>query len=205
MVKPREEGRTGGTAVQERSDERDTAMTGEGNGSSRTGPGRALSRWPAALLAGSPASPWELMRRMTEEMDQLFESLGGRRATPAGRQRGGMELGTAAPLLVPHIEVQQRGNELVVKADLPGLRPEDINVEVDGGMLTISGERRQEQREEQEGFIRSEVSYGTFYRTIPLPDGADEERVAATFRNGVLEVTIPVSERQQGRRIQVKS
>ena len=205
MAKPREEGRTGGTAVQERSDQRDTAMAGEGNGSSRTEPGRALSRWPAALLAGSPASPWELMRRMSEEMDQLFESLGGRRATPAGRQRGGMELGTAAPLLVPHIDVQQRGNELVVKADLPGLRPEDINVAVDRGVLTISGERRQEEREEREGFIRSEVRYGTFYRTIPLPDGADEERVAATFRNGVLEITIPVSERQQGRRIQVKS
>jgi HSP20 family protein len=205
MAKPREEGRTGGTAVQERTDQRDTAMAGEGNGSSRTEPGRALSRWPAALLAGSPASPWELMRRMSEEMDQLFESLGGRRATPAGRQRGGMELGTAAPLLVPHIDVQQRGNELVVKADLPGLRPEDINVAVDRGVLTISGERRQEEREEREGFIRSEVSYGTFYRTIPLPDGADEERVAATFRNGVLEITIPVSERQQGRRIQVKS
>jgi HSP20 family protein len=205
MAKPKEEGRTGGTAVQERTDQRDTAMAGEGNGSSRTEPGRALSRWPAALLAGSPASPWELMRRMSEEMDQLFESLGGRRATPAGRQRGGMELGTAAPLLVPHIEVQQRGNELVVKADLPGLRPEDVNVAVDRGVLTISGERRQEEREEREGFIRSEVSYGTFYRTIPLPDGADEERVAATFRNGVLEVTIPVSERQQGRRVQVKS
>ena len=205
MAKPREEGRTGGTAVQERTDQRDTAMAGEGNGSSRTEPGRALSRWPAALLAGSPASPWELMRRMSEEMDQLFESLGGRRATPAGRQRGGMELGTAAPLLVPHIDVQQRGNELVVKADLPGLRPEDINVAVDRGVLTISGERRQEEREEREGFIRSEISYGTFYRTIPLPDGADEERVAATFRNGVLEVTIPVSERQQGRRVQVKS
>jgi HSP20 family protein len=205
MAKPREEGRTGGTAVQERTDQRDTAMAGEGNGSSRTEPGRALSRWPAALLAGSPASPWELMRRMSEEMDQLFESLGGRRATPAGRQRGGMELGTAAPLFVPHIDVQQRGNELVVKADLPGLRPEDVNVSVDRGILTISGERRREEREEREGFIRSEVSYGTFYRTIPLPDGADEGRVAATFRNGVLEVTIPVSERQQGRQIQVKS
>lgn len=205
MAKPKEEGRTGGTAVQERTDQRDTATAGEGNGSSRTEPGRALSRWPAALLAGSPASPWELMRRMSEEMDQLFESLGGRRATPAGRQRGGMELGTAAPLLVPHIDVQQRGNELVVKADLPGLRPEEINVSVDRGVLTISGERRREEREEREGFIRSEVSYGTFYRTIPLPDGADEERVAATFRNGVLEVTIPVSERQPGRPIQVKS
>lgn len=205
MARNREESRAGGTAVEERSNQENAVTRREGNGSSRAEPGRALSRWPAALLAGSPASPWELMRRMSEEMDQLFESLGGRRATPAGRQRGGMELGTAAPLLVPHIEVQQRGNELVVKADLPGLRPEDINVAVDRGVLTISGERRQEEREEREGFIRSEISYGTFYRTIPLPDGADEGRVAATFRNGVLEITIPVSEREAGRKVQVQS
>jgi HSP20 family protein len=141
---------------------------------------------------------------MSEEMNQLFESIGGTGSAPA-RQPGSSEFGIAAPLLVPHIEVQQRGNELVVRADLPGLRPEDINVTVDRGLLTISGERRQEDREEREGFIRSEVSYGTFLRTIPLPDGADESRVAATFRNGVLEITIPVSEREQGRKVQVQS
>jgi HSP20 family protein len=117
------------------------------------------------------------MRRMSEEMNQL----------------------------VPRIEVEQRGGDLVVRADLPGLKAEDINVTVDRGMLTISGERRQENREEREGFIRSEVSYGTFYRTIPLPEGADENRVEATFRNGVLEITIPLSEREQGRKVQVQS
>jgi HSP20 family protein len=72
-------------------------------------------------------------------------------------------------------------------------------------VLAISGERREENREEGEGFIRSEVSYGTFFRTIPLPEGADENRVAATFRNGVLEISIPVSDREQGRRVKVQS
>jgi len=202
MAKSREEGQTGGTAVQERP-ERNAAASREGNGSTRTERGRSLTRFPA-FLAGTPASPWELMRRMSEEMNQLFESIGGTGSAPA-RQPGSSEFGIAAPLLVPHIEVQQRGNELVVRADLPGLRPEDINVTVDRGLLTISGERRQEDREEREGFIRSEVSYGTFLRTIPLPDGADESRVAATFRNGVLGITIPVSEREQGRKVQVQS
>jgi len=117
------------------------------------------------------------MRRMSEEMNQL----------------------------VPHIEVEQRGGDLVVRADLPGSAAEDINVTVDRGRLIISGERRQENREEREGFIRSEISYGTFYRTIPLPEGADENRIAATFRDGVLEITIPVSERDQGRKVQVQS
>ena len=174
MARNREESRSGGTAVAERSNQENAVAPREGNGSHRREPQRSLARWPS-LLAG--ASPWELMRRMSEEMNQL----------------------------VPRIEVEQRGGDLVVRADLPGLKAEDINVTVDRGMLTLSGERRQENREEREGFIRSEVSYGTFYRTIPLPEGADENRVAATFRNGVLEITIPVSEREQGRKVQVQS
>jgi HSP20 family protein len=144
------------------------------------------------------------MRRMSEEMNQLFQSLGGGGTAPA-RQPGSSEFGTAAAMLVPHIEVEQRGSDLVVRADLPGLKADDINISVDRGMLTISGERRQEHREEREGFIRSEIRYGTFYRAIPLPEGADENRVAATFRDGVLEITIPVSEPEQGRKVQVQS
>jgi HSP20 family protein len=203
MARGREESRSGGTAVEERPDQEHAVARREGNGSSRGEGQRSLTRWPS-LLAGSPASPWELMRRMSEEMNQLFESLGGARTAPA-RQPGSSEFGMAAPMLVPHIEVEQRGNDLVVRVDLPGLQAEDITISVDRGMLTISGERRQENREEREGFIRSEISYGTFYRTIPLPEGADENRVAATFRNGVLEITIPVSEREQGRKVQVQS
>ena len=176
MARNREESRSGGTAVAERSSQENAAAPREGNGSRRGETQRSLTRWPA-LLAGSAASPWELMRRMSEEMNQL----------------------------VPRIEVEQRGGDLVVRADLPGLKAEDINISVDRGMLTISGERQQENREEQEGFIRSEVSYGTFYRTIPLPEGADENRVAATFRDGVLEITIPVSEREHRRKVQVQS
>jgi HSP20 family protein len=144
------------------------------------------------------------MRRMSEEMNQLFESLGGT-GRAAGRQPGGSEAGIAPPTVVPHIEVEQRGNDMVVRADLPGLTAEEIDVSVENGVLTISGERRLENREEREGVVRSEVTYGTFYRTIPLPSGADENRVSATFRNGVLEITIPVSEREQGRRVQVQS
>jgi len=200
--------------VQERPEQALSGAAAEGNGATETGTSRAVTRWPA-LLAGVPASPWELMRRMSEEMNQLFESLGGSGAglpqlgqsTPTtGRQaRTGGELGLASPVLVPHIEVQQRPGELVVRADMPGLRPEDINVTVDNGALTISGERREQHREEREDFIRSEVSYGTFFRTIPLPEGADENRVSAILRNGVLEITVPVADREQGRRVKVHS
>ena len=170
------------TAVQERPEQPLSGAAAEGNGATETGTRRAVNRWPA-LLAGVPTSPWELMRRMSEEMNQL--------ASPA--------------VLAPHIEVQQRSGELVVRADMPGLRPEDINVTVDNGALTISGERREQHREEREDFIRSEVSYGTFFRTIPLPEGADENRVSAILRNGVLEITVPVLDREQGRRVKVQS
>jgi HSP20 family protein len=219
MAKHREgngQTRSGGTAVQDRPEQPDTtAATKTGNGGTASSSRRTPARWPA-LMGGMPASPWELMRRMSEEMNQLFETLGGtgsglaqlgQTAPAAGRQSGaGGDLGVATPpILVPHIEVQQRRGELVVRADMPGLRPEDINVTVDHGVLAISGERREKHREEREGFIRSEVSYGTFFRTIPLPEGVDENRVSATFRNGVLEITIPVSDREQGRRVKVQS
>ena len=218
MVKQRDEGGATGTATEKRREPQSApAPAKSGNGSSETGSRKLLTRWPALLGGGGmPASPWELMRRMSEEMGQLFESLGGTRAGLAplpqsGRvARGrpgdtGSDVGFGGPMLVvPHIELEQRRDALVVRADLPGLTPEDINVAVDHGVLTISGERRQENREERDGFIRSELSYGSFFRTVPLPEGADESRVSAVFRNGVLEITIPVSGQQQGRRVTVR-
>jgi HSP20 family protein len=220
MAKQREgNGQTGSgsTAVQDRPERPETTtVTPAGAGGTGAGGRTATARWPA-LMGGMPASPWDLMRRMSEEMNQLFQSLGGTgggglaqlgQTAPATRRQSGAggDLDLAVPpILVPHIEVQQRRGELVVRADMPGLRPEDINVTVDHGVLTISGERQEEHREERDGFVRSEVAYGTFFRTIPLPEGADENRVAATFRNGVLEIRIPVSDREQGRRVKVQS
>jgi HSP20 family protein len=104
----------------------------------------------------------------------------------------------------PQIEVAQRGDEIVVRADLPGLTRDDVDIEVDQGILSISGERRQESRDEREGFIRSERSYGTFFRAIPLPETVNPDDISATFRNGVLEVSIPVPEDQQRRRRRVE-
>ena len=152
-----------------------------------------------------PASPWELMRRMSEEMDQLWETFGGRRRGGLAAGLSGTGPGLGLGTLVPQIEVVQRKDALVVRADLPGISPEDVNLSVDNGVLTISGERKQETSEEQEGFLRSERVYGTFYRTVPLPDGADEEKVDATFTDGVLEVTVPVTARERGRKVKIRT
>jgi HSP20 family protein len=158
---------------------------------------------PPSLLSGAFISnPFGFMRRMSEEMNRIFESAG---VGGTLGQLGGSEQATLATWMPP-IEVQQKDNELVVRADLPGLKREDVSIEVDDGVLTLSGERRQESREEREGFYRSERSYGSFYRAIPLPEGANEDDISATFGDGVLEVHVPVPEQQQrrGRKIEIK-
>lgn len=105
----------------------------------------------------------------------------------------------------PQVEVLQRGNNLVLRADLPGLRREDVHLEVDDGMLTISGERRYESESEGEGLYHSERSYGRFSRSIPLPPGTDGDSIEARFSDGVLEVTLPLpQERSRARRIEIR-
>ncbi len=206
MATHREKHDGGTTAVAEPQDRNRFSEEGgqskERGGAISTRP--ASAGLPALLYGGAPGSPWEMMRRMSEEIDRLLGSLGTGLTTgrPGTTPTRGF---TGPPMLLPQIEVIQRQGALVVRADLPGLKSEDINVRVDDGMLTISGERRQEQKQEREGFVQSEVTYGTFYRTIPLPSGADENRISATFRNGVLEVTVPLSERERGRQVKVQS
>jgi HSP20 family protein len=157
---------------------------------------------PGQLSGAFMSNPFGFMRRMSEEMNRIFESAGlGGAIAPVG----GMEQASMATWM-PQIEVRQKGNEFVVRADLPGLKREDVSVEVDDGILTLSGERRQESSEEHEGFYRSERSYGSFYRAIPIPEGVNEEEISATFGDGVLEVHVPVPAGQQrrGRKVEIK-
>ena len=108
-------------------------------------------------------------------------------------------------MFMPQIEVAQRGNQLVVHADLPGLSKDDVHIDVTNDGLIISGERRQQHEDRQEGYYRSERSYGSFRRLIPLPETANIEGATATFNNGVLEITIPNEQQQpRGRRIEIQ-
>jgi HSP20 family protein len=105
----------------------------------------------------------------------------------------------------PAIEAFQRGSEFVVRADVPGLSRDDLTVEVGDDALTIRGERKYDHEEEREGVYRSERSYGSFYRVVPLPEGAMGESAKANFKDGVLEVVIPApsQEVRRGRRIEI--
>jgi HSP20 family protein len=140
-----------------------------------------------------------MIRRMMEDTDRIFEELG----LGASLRRGEAQ-GAAESFWLPQIEVAQRGDQLVVRADLPGLDEGDIELSILDDALVIEGERRLEREETREGLYRSERRYGRFRRVVPLPDGVDPDTVSATFHNGVLEVRLSVPEqRREGRRIEI--
>jgi HSP20 family protein len=136
------------------------------------------------------ASPFELMRRFSEDMDRLFEGVGPR--------WGAMPEESA--LWSPPVEVSEEEGQFVVCAELPGLRKEDVKVELTPHGLMITGERKRDREERREGFYRSERSYGTFSRTIPIPEEANLEQAKATFENGILKVSLPIPESKRQRR-----
>jgi HSP20 family protein len=146
------------------------------------------------------AGPFSLMRRFSEDMDRMFEGFFGH--SPFSAEPFGSFLQSTR---WPEIEVHQEGNRWVVQADVPGLRREDVNVEVRDDQLMISGERRNQSERNEGRYYRSERSYGTFTRTIPLPEGANVESASASFENGVLRIELEVPEQQQrSRRIEVR-
>jgi len=144
-------------------------------------------------------------------MDRIFDEFGFGRGwiqprtsrDLTGRSIG--RLGAGFENWAPPIEVFQRGNELVVRADLPGMRKDDISVDVTDEGITISGERKQEHEEERGGVYRSERSYGSFCRIVPLPQGAIADQAKASFKDGVLEVVMPAPPDQvtRGRRLEI--
>lgn len=146
------------------------------------------------------------LEQLVEEMDRVFDDFGFSRAWPWARfgsswpgmaQRSGER---TAMNWSPDVEIIHRKDELVVRADLPGLSKGDIKVDVTEDQVTIQGERKHEQHDEHEGIYRSERSYGTFYRTIPLPPGTIADQAKANFHDGVLEITMPAPPESTRRR-----
>jgi HSP20 family protein len=121
-------------------------------------------------------SPFALMREFAHEMDRLFKE--------------GPKFET--DLFVPAIDVKATDEALVVTADLPGLKKEEIKIEVTEKSLVIEGERKIEEKEEKPGFHKIERAYGKFYREIPLPEGAKIDLAKADLTNGVLTVAVPI-------------
>lgn len=131
-------------------------------------------------------NPFSLMRRMSEELDRVFGE---------SNERGQRER-----TWTPSVEVMQREDNFVVRAELPGLNLEDVKLEITDDAIVLEGERKDEREENKGGLHVTERRYGRFYRAIPLPDGAKTDDVRAKFENGVLEVTVPTEARRSKRR-----
>jgi HSP20 family protein len=125
----------------------------------------------------------------TRELDRVFDAFFGQ--TEQARR------------WVPPVDLVEAEDHFVLKADLPGLSEGDVNIEVQDGTLTISGERKAEHEQREKGWYRIERSFGHFSRSLTLPDGVDPDRIAASFNTGVLEIRIPKPEERKPRRIAI--
>jgi HSP20 family protein len=127
----------------------------------------------------------------TREIDRVFDAFFGQ--SDQGRR------------WVPPMDLVEVEDHFVLRADLPGLSEGDVNIEVQDAALTISGERKAEHEQREKGWYRIERSFGSFSRSLTLPDGVDPERIEASFSDGVLEVRIPKPEERKPRRISISS
>lgn len=154
----------------------------------------------APIASFASLAPFSMMSQFAEEMERIFEDFGlghnwlGQRFRPAGSETGHVAIWS------PQMEIFERGGQFIVRADLPGLTKDDVKVDISEDALTIQGERKLEHEEDREGFHRSERSYGSFYRSIPLPEGINGEEAKANFKDGVLEISIPAPQHQSRHR-----
>jgi HSP20 family protein len=163
-------------------------------------PTRQERRLVRSTPLGLGGGPFRSLQRFADEMDRLFDDFGLGRWGTAPQWRG-----APSELWAPDIEVFQKDDQLVIKADLPGLSKDEVSVDITDDSVTIEGERKAEREDEREGYYRSERSYGSFRRVISLPEGAITDQAKATFRNGVLEVTLPAppAAATKGRRLEI--
>ena len=130
-------------------------------------------------------SPFRGFYDAQSEVDQLFNEMLGGLSRRRGRQ-GGQQLSQWAPAM----DVLTKDGDLVIRAELPGVKLEDVDITLQNGVLTISGEHKADQEEERGGYHVRERRYGSFRRSMTLPEGVDESKIHARFEDGVLEVTV---------------
>lgn len=147
-----------------------------------------------ALVRWEPAREFSSLQN---EMNRLFSTFFD---TPSG---GGNSGGAALRRWVPAMDLVETADQFVLRADLPGLDADDVQIEVEDHVLTVSGERKIEHEDKGEGYFRVERGFGRFQRSLTLPEGVDPEAVAASFDRGVLEVRIPKPEERKPRRVTI--
>ncbi len=142
---------------------------------------------------------WEPFRDLVtlrDRMDRLFGEVAGRGAGGDGELTAG--------LWNPPVDVYETSDSIVLKADLPDVKENEVDISVEGNTLTIKGERKREKEVQEKNFYRCERSYGTFMRSFTLPPTVDAEKIGATFSQGVLQLTLPKKEESKPKQIKVK-
>jgi HSP20 family protein len=160
-----------------------------GGAESQTQQNAQLARW----------SPFALLDELTDELARFWGRPMGRRSAPE-------RLLAQLPLGGPRLDVFEKGGKLIIKADLPGVKKEDVQVEVDDGDIVIQGETRRDDETREDQYYRMERSIGRFYRRVPLPFDVKPEDVEAKMSDGVLEIRVPKppEAKRQGTRVPVK-
>jgi HSP20 family protein len=141
---------------------------------------------------------WEPAREISSlqsDINRLFNSFFD---TPTGGNGGTLRR------WIPPMDLVETEDSFVLKADLPGLTESDLNLEVEDNVLTISGERKAEHEDKREGYVRVERAFGSFRRSLTLPEGVEPDAVKASFDNGVLEVRIPKPEQRKPRKVAIQ-
>jgi len=141
--------------------------------------------------------PWSLINLMHRDLDQIASRRFG---LPSGGENG-----NSVADWVPAVDIVEEKDRFLLRADVPGVRPEDIDINMENGVLSVSGERHEEKNEDVDGVRRIERLSGKFYRRFTLPETANAEEIKARSANGILEVVIPKQPEVQARRITVES
>ena len=140
--------------------------------------------------------PFRELVGMRQAMDRLLEG---------GYLRPARPMAEWTEWAQPSLDMYQTPKEVVVKAALPGVDPEDVDIEISGNTLTIKGETRKEEKSEEEDYLCRECHYGSYYRAITLPQAVKGDKAEATFEDGVLTLTIPKTEVERPKKVEVKA
>jgi HSP20 family protein len=152
--------------------------------------------------AVTPWKPFMDLTRWETEMDRMMEDFFGRNRRPwwpSLWSRGGLR-----EIITPALDVYEEKDDIIVKAELPGMTKDDIEVDISASHLTLKGEKKKEEKIEAGDYFACERSYGAFHRSVELPRDVQADKVKASFKNGVLEIRLPKTEEAKSREIKVK-
>jgi HSP20 family protein len=139
--------------------------------------------------------PFRQVSRLQDRMNTIFEDFLGRKLEEADFFAGAW---------APPVDILEDANDMILRAELPGLKAEDVDIRIENNTLTLRGERKLESKEDSANYHRRERSYGAFSRSFSLPSTVQQEKVAAEFKDGILQVTLPKREETKPKQISIK-